>query len=151
MNAEFQECLKREKIKPFSAGPRLVAKEFRTARTDLKAAQDTLRTGNAKWATIQAYYAMFHAGRALLYAKGYRERSHYCLVVALRMLYQGTGGLAPHLIEALQRGKSLREHADYYGEFTSGTAQQLLLDAAQFLQASHRLTRTSPPLVKAKT
>lgn len=98
MNAEFAECLKREKIKPFSAGPRLVAKELRTARADLNAAQETLRLGNAKWATIQASDAMFHAGRALLYAKGYRERSHYCLVIALRAFYQGAGGLAPQLL-----------------------------------------------------
>jgi len=38
--------------------------------------------------------SMFHSTRALLFAKNYREHSHYCLIVAMRALYVETR-LAP--------------------------------------------------------
>ncbi len=87
MNSEFDECLKYGKIKPFAPTRGMVSKELSIARKDLVYAQASLQTGNYKWATIQAYYAMFHAARALLYSQGYREKSHYCLIVALRALF----------------------------------------------------------------
>jgi len=34
---------------------------------------------------------MFHAARALIYSKGYREKSHYYLVVALQALFVDKG------------------------------------------------------------
>lgn len=40
-----------------------------------------------KWATIQAYYSMFHAARALLYSAGYREKSHPALLTALNEIF----------------------------------------------------------------
>ena len=53
----------------------LFRKELESAEDDLGDAKRSLSDGRFKWATIQAYYAIFHAARALLYPKGYRERS----------------------------------------------------------------------------
>ena len=36
---------------------------------------------------------MFHSAKALVLKKGYREKSHYCLLVALRELYIKSGEL----------------------------------------------------------
>lgn len=36
---------------------------------------------------MQCYYSVFHSARALLYVRNYRERSHHCLIVAIRALY----------------------------------------------------------------
>jgi len=79
MRAEFRAGLHRRGIAPFKAAPGLVPKELGQADHDLQAAKRSCGVGEHKWATIQAYYAMFHAARALLYAKGYREKSHYRL------------------------------------------------------------------------
>lgn len=73
----FEDCLKKGKIREFSRGKVLVKKELEGAMFDLQAAEDSLRGKNYKWATIQTYYSMFHSARALLYIKNYRERSHY--------------------------------------------------------------------------
>ena len=60
---------------------------------------------------------MFHSARALFYHKNYRERSHFCLREAIRVLYVKKGKLSAFLIETLAEAKNLREAADYYGVF----------------------------------
>jgi uncharacterized protein (UPF0332 family) len=75
--AEYEECLKKGKIKPFSRGKDLAAKELATAATDLATAEKSFKSGDYKWATIQLYYSMFHSARSLLYAKNLREHSHF--------------------------------------------------------------------------
>ena len=77
---EFNDCLKRGKIVAFPAAKKIVAKELSIAEQDLETAQKSIKQKDYKWATIQAYYSMFHAARTLLYHKGYREKSHYCLI-----------------------------------------------------------------------
>jgi uncharacterized protein (UPF0332 family) len=123
MNPEFQECLKKQKIKPFSRGKTLVGKELDTAKSDLEQAKSSYENGSYKWAMIQAYYAMFHSARTLLYARNYRERSHYCLIVAVRALYVDMNLMPAGLVEALHRGKTLRESADYYDQWSQTGAQ----------------------------
>lgn len=68
MNPEFKACLERGKITIFPIGKDLVAKELRTAQEDLKDGKFGLAHGRCKWSTIQGYYSMFHASRALLYS-----------------------------------------------------------------------------------
>ena len=75
---------------------------------------------------IQSYYAMFHTARALLYAKNYREKSHFGLIIAIRHLYVETGELSVYFIEALQKGKDLREDADYYDDWSKIGAEEML-------------------------
>ena len=105
MSSEYDECLQKGKIKPFSRGSVLAAKELETAASDLDSAEKTFSDGNYKWATIQVYYAMFHAARALLYSKDMRERSHYCLMVAVKELFINTKLIPAALFEALKEAK----------------------------------------------
>ena len=37
---------------------------------------------------IATYNSLFHCCRALLFSKGYKERSHYCLIIALKELFK---------------------------------------------------------------
>ena len=75
MSAEFQECLRKGRVKKFSRGRALVQKEITTAEQDLVDSRDSFKAGKFKWSTIQAYYSMFHTARALLYALNYRDAS----------------------------------------------------------------------------
>jgi uncharacterized protein (UPF0332 family) len=103
MNPEFSDCLKRKRIQEFSRGKSLTDKEIKTAEQDLLTAKESFKNGNFKWSTIQSYYAMFHSARALLYAENYREKSHFCLIVALKSLYVDKQLLQPSLIESLPK------------------------------------------------
>ncbi len=118
MSTEYEECLQKGKIKPFSHGSALAAKELETAVSDLDSAEKTFSDGNYKWATIQVYYAMFHAARSLLYSKNMRERSHYCLVIAVKELFVNAKLIPASLLDALKEAKSLREDADYYNRWS---------------------------------
>jgi hypothetical protein len=75
MNPAFKECLKHKKIIPFPRAKGLAEKELAAAEEDLIEAKDRFHNSRYKYSTINAYYAVFHAARALLYSRGYRETS----------------------------------------------------------------------------
>ena len=50
---------------------------------------------------MQSYYSMFHAAKALVLKKGYREKSHFCLIIALRELYVNKNKLNGEMVEKL--------------------------------------------------
>lgn len=137
----FEQCLKSGKIKEFSQGKALVKKELQTAGQDLIDGKEGFERKKYKWTTIQSYYVMFHAARALLYAKNYREKSHYCLIIALRHFYVETGKLPVYFIEALEKGKALREDADYYDDWSQIGAEQALNLAEEFLNKVKELVQ----------
>ena len=144
MSREYEECLKKRKIKPFSRGNTLALKEVETARMDLERAQKTAEEGDHKWATIQIYYSMFHSARALLYAKNLREHSHYCLIAAMKVLYVEPKLIPGSLVDALQEAKNLREDADYYSRWSEAGCQKLMKFAQEFLVKAEELIGRGP-------
>lgn len=139
MNDEFEECLKRRRLVKFPQAKTFVQRELREARNDLGTAKSTLSAGNHKWATIQAYFSMFHCARSLIYQKGYREKSHFCLIAALRAIYLDNGLLGHKSIEDIQLGKRMREGADYHADFSVEAAKALIESAEDFLSLAHSL------------
>jgi len=139
MNIKFKNCLERRLIRKFSRGPALTKKEIENAELDINSAKESFEKENYKWAIIQTYYSMFHSARALLYSRGYREKSHFCLIEAIRHFYIDKGEIGFWLVEALQKAKIMREGADYYGEFTKENATDLVDNAEEFLAKSKEL------------
>lgn len=143
MGIEYDDCMKRGKIKPFSRGLALAPKEIETAESDFQRAKKTYAEGDYKWATIQTYYSMFHSARALLYSKNLREHSHYCLVAAIKMLYVEPKLMPIHLLEGFQEAKNLREDADYYNRWSQPGCEKLLRIAEEFLKTAESLVAKS--------
>ena len=77
MDYYFKRCLEKRNLVKVDIDKNLIAKEIIAAESDLKDSEDVLTLEKYKIATISAYYSMFHAARALLYSKGYREKSHF--------------------------------------------------------------------------
>ncbi|MBI4284821.1 MAG: HEPN domain-containing protein [Chloroflexi bacterium] len=65
MNQEFKQCLEKGRIASFPKGKALISKELAIAHSDLLDAKAGYESQRYKWSTIQGYYAMFHAARAL--------------------------------------------------------------------------------------
>ena len=139
INVDFNECLKRNKLTKFTKAKSLVSKEISSAKSDMETAFDSFKRENYKWATVQAYYAMFHTARALLYSKGFREKSHYCLIVAMKTLFVSEKILDIRLVEALQTAKILRENADYDSDFSKSSAEALVEKAKDFLKEAEKI------------
>lgn len=83
MKLDFKQCLEKGKLVKIKSDKSLVSIELKEAKSDLKSAEREIEIGNWKWVVEKAYYAMFHAARALLLLKGYKERSHQCLIIGL--------------------------------------------------------------------
>ena len=139
MNQEFKQCLEKKKILPFERGKDLVKKEISIGESDLLDAKAGFQEKRYKWTTIQAYYAMFHAARALIYQKGYREKSHYCLSIALRALYVETGKLDAQAGRDFLNAMNLREAADYEAEFSEAGATAVISTAEKFIEKAKSL------------
>lgn len=143
MSQNFNDCLNKGKIKVFSSGRLIAAKEIRLAEEDLKIAWSSFSDGNYRWSAVQSYYSMFHSARALLYFKNYREHSHYCLIEAIRTLYVESKLLDLSLVEALAEAKNLREAADYYGDFSKINTERLLAYAKDFADKSREIIKNN--------
>jgi uncharacterized protein (UPF0332 family) len=134
MNQEFKQCIENKKIIPFATGKKLVNKEIAVAQSDLSEAKAGYENERYKWSTVQAYYAMFHAARALVYSKDYREKSHCCLAVALRALFVDEGKMDAQSVRDLLNAMNLRESADYDAEFSQSGAKAVIESADKFIQ-----------------
>ena len=134
MNQEFEQCLESKKIVIFAGGKGLVKKELSVARNDLSDAKAGYENVRYKWSTIQGYYAMFHAARALVYSRGYREKSHYCLAVALRALFVDEGIMDAQLVRDFLNAMNLREAADYAAEFSQSGSRAVIASAEKFIE-----------------
>jgi uncharacterized protein (UPF0332 family) len=141
MRQEFKNCLDRGKIVRFPQGKRLVNKELDSAGSDLEDAKFGLEHARYKWSTIQGYYSMYHAARALIYSQDYRERSHYCLYVALQELFVDRGILDPGLAESFRNSMRLRETADYRSDFSEEGARLVIESTERFLKRTTEVLR----------
>lgn len=139
MSQEFKKCLERGKIKRFSPGKKLAGKELKLSKDDLDVSSKSLKEKNYKWSIVQSYYSMFHSARALLYSKNYREKSHFCLIEAVRTLFVDAKKIDAYLVEALLEAKNLREAADYYGDFSEINCNKLLKRAKEFLDSAKKI------------
>ena len=122
----IEDLVKKNRLKKGNYSAEMYQKEFRVGEKDLETAQKSLQDGNFKWAVIQAYYAIFHAARALLFKSGFREESHSALKIAFKTLYIETGVLSNDTYNALERGMSLREMADYKETYSQSGAENLI-------------------------
>lgn len=139
MNPDFKNCIDKKKLYRSEAAKALAGKELKSALDDLAEAELSLSQKRHKWATIQAYYAMFHAARALLYFRGYRERSHFCVVAGLEHLFGETKQLELKWVRALKNAMSLREDADYSDAYSPEGAEVSVGNAKGFMREAERL------------
>lgn len=139
MNQDFKNCLDKKKLYRSDNAKALATKELKTAINDLGDAKFSSSKDRYKWATIQAYYAMFHGARALLYSKGYRERSHHCVVIGIEHLFSSEKLIDMKWVRALKNAMSLREDADYADEYSKEGAEASISNAEGFLKEAKRI------------
>ena len=132
MSSNFERCIEDRRLVPFKATSEMIKKEINAASYDLTQAQNSLNNGDPKWATIQGYYAMFHAVRALVYKSGYREKSHRCLLIALQELYVDTGLLSAKYVDSFREVMDLREDADYGFIYDTQSARNIIKAVREF-------------------
>ena len=129
---ELKRLLDERKLMKIKLDMKLVLKEIEGAESDLRDAKDSLSRDRFKWTTIQGYYSMFHSARALVYSKGFREKSHYALFLALRELF--VEEIGEQLINKFNESMDLRQEADYGLKFSEAGAIDVIESAEKFLE-----------------
>jgi len=136
---DFERCVKERHLLRIKALREMIEKEITSATYDLSRSKESMQDEDYKWASVQAYYSMFHAAKALVLKKGYREKSHYCLIVAIRELYVKDGTMNDELADTLELCMHLRHDADYGLNYDEESAETAIRYAQQFLSAVKKL------------
>jgi len=130
----LEECLDRGLIKKDPLASERVESSLMIAKRFLRSSNRNLEIDENEMAEMAAYNSAFHAARALLFAKGYTERSHFCLGVALRDLYRGK---IIDLFKAFDKIRLSRHNVQYGGALVSEDEAVFVIDFARdFLVAA---------------
>jgi uncharacterized protein (UPF0332 family) len=136
---DFERCIKQRRLTKIKPSNQIIQKEIENSEYDLKRARNSFDESDFKWTAIQSYYSMFHAAKALVFKKGYREKSHYCLIIALKELYVKNNELTIDMVENIELCMNLRHEADYGLSYTQESAETALKYAENFLDAAINL------------
>ena len=82
---------------------------------------------------------MFHCIKALVLKKGYRKKSHYCLLVAFKELYIKTGEMDKEFADNFEMCMDIRQEADYGLSYTGESARIAVEDADKLVKAAERI------------
>lgn len=99
-------------------------------------AEKVFHAKSYKSCLLIAYLAMFHAARSVLFAKGYREKSHLAVVFYLEDACVRTGSLEEKWVALLDHYREQRNH-DQYGSnvfVSENEAKEALKKAHEFVE-----------------
>ena len=83
---------------------------------------------------LLSYTAMFHAARALLFKAGYKERSHFGMIAALKEIYNKDSEMS-ECLNVLDTYRLARHSVQYSGELSNELdAIQSIKDAKKFIK-----------------
>ena len=132
--SKIEDLIKKGKLKRAAISEEMYKKEYGISEKDLESAKKSFEDENYKWATIQAYYAVFHGVRALVYKSGYREESHAAMKTAFKELYIDNGVIPSKVYYVLERGMDLREIADYKETYSKDGAETLITGVSEAIK-----------------
>jgi uncharacterized protein (UPF0332 family) len=142
MTTEFEFCLEKRGLKKGGVNQDMIEKELREADNDFNTASDSFENKKFKWCIIQSYYSMFHAAKALVLSKGYREKSHYCLEIALDELFIKTGLIDDKFLDMFDETMGARKDADYGLIYSPDTAEEALKNASEFIGQAKKILKS---------
>ena len=73
----------------------------------------------------------------------YREKSHYCLAVALRALFVDEGKMDAQLVRDFLNAMNLREAADYEAEFSQSGSKAVIASTEKFIEKAAAILNIS--------
>jgi uncharacterized protein (UPF0332 family) len=140
LSLQFRRLLEERKLQRIEPKHDIITKETASAEYDFGKSRNSFEEADYKWAIVQAYYSMFHAARALIYSKGYREKSHRACLVALKEFF--FDALGEERIDDFEEAMDLRESADYGSAYTDEDARNLVAKAQEFLENVRRILKS---------
>lgn len=140
----LSELLRNRMIEPFKADPRQISEEMEIARSDLASAKKMLQIEEWGWAHNAAYNAMLQAGRALMFARGYRPMSqehHLAVVMFMKAVYKSK--FSEELLQAFDMARKRRSESlyDRAGLITETQGKNLVARAEVFVSKADEILK----------
>lgn len=119
------------------------AREMRKASRTLREAEYLLEAQMLEGAASRAYYAAFHAARALLFLRSKSPKSHRGILMQFSQEFVRPGTVPIEFSAILQQERREREFVDYEAieGITPADAQRFVADARRFVAAMAKLLR----------
>jgi len=114
---------------------------IKTAKVWLKEAENNFKNRSLRSCVLVSYLAMFHAARAILFADGFREKSHFAMARYLEDKYVNKGLLEDKWVKLLDYYREMRHGDQYSTSFfvTEKEVQSALESAVSFVERMRKL------------
>lgn len=137
----FRDCLSKGLIKQDKSAPKRVNKSLEIAERFLISAKKNLEIEELEMSEIASYNSIFHSARSLLFKKGYTERSHICVILALKELYKDNIELID-LLNTFDKIRISRHNIQYGGALIDAEEAKFVYEfAKQFLEKTKRIIK----------
>ena len=131
----FTDCISKGSIRADTTAPKRVTESIKIAERFLEEAKGNMKMGYFDVVELLSYNAVFHGGRTLLFSNGYTERSHACLVEALKALHPKDHELQG-LLKSFDQLRLSRHNVQYGGALVDKeSAETYIKFAAMFVEA----------------
>jgi uncharacterized protein (UPF0332 family) len=122
----FEECKKRGQIRMNHHAINRVSKEIIIAERFLTSAENVITIKEYDLTIISSYNSCFHFLRALLFKNNYVEKSHFCLIEAIKEFYKTDEELR-RLLLLFDQIRSSRHEIQYGGVFSDKEEAEYIL------------------------
>jgi len=111
----IDDCFRFRLLRKINPDEEKTKRSLEISEQRLKEAKKALELNIFQYAIIEAYMAMFHAARALLYKDGVQEKSHFAMSIYLKEKYSDKIPL--HILNLLSIHRTERHEAMYGLEY----------------------------------
>jgi len=122
---------------------RFVEASLLRAEKALRSAKLLLEHREPEDAASRAYYAMFHAAKAILFSKGIKTRTHKGTISLFGEHIVKKGILGEEYADALRKASDLRQKSDYelYAEPDEELVKETVNTAEKFIEKVKKLLK----------
>jgi uncharacterized protein (UPF0332 family) len=128
---DLVDCEHKALLKKVLSNPDITSNEISASDYDLNSAKRDYSFDDYKWATIKAYYSMYHMASAVARSRGYVIENHQCMYLFLGKLVE-RGELESRFAAGFKGMIVTRKQADYNLTYSKVTADESIQVADAF-------------------
>ena len=137
----FKDCLSKGLIRKDKSAIGRVKKSLEIAERFLVSAKKNIEIEELEMAEIASYNSIFHSARSLLFKKGYTERSHICVIFALKEFYKNNHELI-ELLNTFDKIRISRHNIQYGGILIDIEEAEFVYEfVKQFLEETKKIIK----------
>lgn len=140
---KIDELLEKSLIRKEKINKEEILGSIELAERFLERAEGNLKINFWDVAFLLAYNSLFHSARALLFRQGYKERSHWAMILALKEIYSKNEKIQK-ILDLTDSYRISRHAIQYKGSLcTRIDAEEAIKDAKEFIEKVKQILKES--------